>query len=350
MNPLVVVCAVSGAFLAALMVLAPSGRARGLAPVLAVGAIITGLVMRFLIPADLLHLPAWTGLGRESADLVGWALWVAAARRSRRPWLPGPPALAAWLAGALFGEIAGAALVAGAEPDKGRAARLAMAAAAGGLVGRVGDPALLVLGDRISVASLLPLSLLLLALAKPGGDPQPDGSRAVTGLGLVVACCAGLFPVAAPYALVGGAALLLALGRSEQRISVWSEVAWTLAGLVLALITAASGLWELAAESLEQIAGIWGSIPMGLVALVSGLAAMLIDGPATGICAAALAERAMDLRSPGFALALAIGSAVGGIGPLAVVRASRRGARRWLLGVVIAAIYAAVLARWQPAP
>lgn len=350
MNALFVTCLVSGGFLLALLVLAPSARARGFAPLLAVGAVLTGLAMKFLVPIDLLHLPAWAGLGWESASLVGWALWVAAARRARRPWLPGPPALAAWVAGAIFGEIAGAALVAGAEPDRARAARLAMAAAAGGLVGRIGDPALLALGERISPLALLPLSLALLALAKPGGDPMPGGSKAATGLGVLVAVVAALVPTVAPIALVVGAGLLTAFGRDERGEPIWPELAWALSGLVLGLITAVSGVWALAADGLEQLGGIWGSIPMGLAALVSGLGALLLDGPASGICAAALVDRAMGLRSPGFALALGIGTAVGGIGPLAVVRACRAGGRRWLLGVVIAAIYATILSHWQPAP
>lgn len=343
MIPLYRNVAIAGGLLGALLLLAPSARLRGYAPLLVSVAVTAGLVLGFLIPADLLHLPAWTGLQLESAAIVCWVLYGLAARRAPRPWLPGPPVLTAWLAGALFGELAGAALVAAPAKDRGQAARLAMAAAAGGLVGRVGDPTLLALGDRVQTSWLLPLSAMLLLLARPTGPVEPGGSRGVTALGLGVAVGTALLTAWSPLVLLGGAVVLLGLGRGAL---AWRELLWGLSSVALALVAAIAGVWEAAAESAEWLASNWGSLPLGLVALAAGLGSFLIDGPAAGLSSAALLDRAMDLSSPGVPVALAVGAAVGGAGPLVMAGAFRAGWRRWLLGVALAAAYAAALSPW----
>lgn len=336
---------VAGGVLGALLLLAPSARARGFAPALLLGLVAAGLGLGFLIPRDLLELPGWVDLELESAALIGWALWTMAARRAPRPWLPGPPAVAAWLAGALFGEIAGAALVAAPAKDRGEAARLAMAAAAGGLVGRVGDPTLLALGERVSALWLLPVSAILLLLARPTEAPQPGGSRAMTALGLVVAALCAMLPAWSPLALLGGAAASLALGRREDADGgSWRELAWVASAVGIGLVAAVTGLWELGAEGMEYWAGALGGLPLGLLAAVSGLGALLLDGPAAGINLAALLDRAADLRVPGAEIGLAVGAAAGGIGPLVVADALRAGWRRWLIGLLLTSLYAAACA------
>ncbi len=60
-------------------------------------------------------------------------------------------------------------------------------------------------------------------------------------------------------------------------------------------------------------------------------------------------DRALDLRVPGLAVALAVGIGVGGLGPLVIAGAVREGFRRWVLAVVLAAIYVQLIDRWlQP--
>lgn len=346
---------VVASLLGALLLLTPSLRWRPLALVLALGALGAGLGLGFLIVRDLAWLPVWTGLSVESASLVAWALFALAARRAPRPWLPGPPVVVAWLAGALFGEIAGAALVAAPAKDRGQAARLAMAAAAGGLVGRAGDPALLALGDRLSPLWLLPVSGLLLGLAWPKEAPEPGGSRLVTVIGLLVAIITAFMPSFAPsltpVGLALGAAALFVCSLREGRESAgaWREVVWVVSGVILALVGAISGLWELLADSLEWMASDWGYLPLGLLAGMAGLISLFIDGPAAGLSAAAVVDRALDLRVPGLAVALAVGIGVGGLGPLVIAGAVREGFRRWVLAVVLAAIYVQLIDRWlQP--
>ncbi len=351
MIPLYRDAVIVAALCAGLLLLNPSARARALAPLLAVGAVAAGLGLGFLVGADLLNLPSWTGLGAEAASLVGWALFGMAARRAPRPWLPGPPALVAWLAGALFGEVAGAALVAAPAKDREQAARLAMAAAAGGLVGRVGDPALLALGERVSPLLLLPLSALLLLLARPRETPEAGGSRAVTAVGLAVAVGAALLPGMAAAPLLVGAVVLLALGwRRAAEPGTWREPLWVLGSVTLALIGAISGLWELLAGSLEWMANDWGAVPLGPLAGLAGLVALFVDGPLAGLGAAAALDRALDLRGPGVGFALAVGAAVGGMGPLVVAGAVKQGFRRWVLGVLLAGVYVALLSGWLQPP
>ena len=97
--------------------------------------------------------------------------------------------------GAGLGEIPAAAILsAGAKTPKG-AARLALAAAGGGLIGRVGDPALLILaGDHPTLlAGLVPLGIACALVARPSSDDlvlAEDGNRARTVVVFLVAVAA----------------------------------------------------------------------------------------------------------------------------------------------------------------
>lgn len=320
------------------------------APVLALAAVVIGLARGFLVPMDLLHLPAWSGLTRECAALLAWALWAGAARMAPAPWLPGPPVVSAGLAGALFGEISGAALVASGQTDRRAAASLALAAAAGALLGRVGDPVLLALGDRVSALWFAPLGLVLLALAARGAPTQPvaEGDRRVTALGLAVAVGAALFPAFAWAIVLAGAVALLAWGlaRKAPVAPALQSLSWVLGSAALVLVAVSAGLVDFAAEGMQDGVAFLGPAPPALLAACGALGAAFMDGPATALFAAGFLDRAMDMTFLGYEVPIAIGAAVGGLGPLVAVGALREGWRRWLLGVLIAVAYAAVAGHW----
>lgn len=338
---------------ALLVALAAAVRRRGaVAMALAISAVAAGLARGFLVPEDLLHLPAWAGLSRECAAILAWGLWTAAAQMAPAPWLPGPRAVSAGLAGALFGEVSGAALAAGGVSDRRAAASLALAASAGGLLGRVGDPVLLALGDRVPLGWFVPLALILWAVAARGAPSErlPEGDRRVTALGLVVALGAAALPSFAWLIVAVGAAALLGWGlkRGAARAPLAQQLGLALGSVVLVLVAISAGLVGLSARGLAEAVAFLGPAPPALLAAGGALVGGLLDGPATGLVAAALLDRSMDMTFLGFEVPIALGAAAGGLGPLLAVGAARAGARRWLLSMIVVALYAALIARWIP--
>ncbi len=108
------------------------------AVVIALGAIGTAVGLGILVPTDLWVVPQGVQLAEPLMLVLLWTAFGAVARTTGPLAVPGPAWLVAMLMGAGLGEIPAAAILsAGAATPKG-AARLALAAAGGGLIGRVG--------------------------------------------------------------------------------------------------------------------------------------------------------------------------------------------------------------------
>ena len=318
--------------------------ALGVVAVAAVG----GLVQRVLVPADLWTLPAYTGLQAEAGGLALWAVYALFARRAGAV-VSGPPWLVAPLLGATLGEVPAAAILASSAADPAAASRLALAAAAGGLLGRVGDPAIVAMGARAPILLLAPLAALALLVARPrASDLRRTEGASWLPLGIAGAVAAASVALPLPIALGAGCLALgaLALRRPGGLPWAWSELAWPLGCAALVLIVTVGGLPELVAMGLEITQGRLGRVPLWALTGVSGLFAALLDGPAAGLLGAATLDRALGLRDPALALAVAAGAALGGLGPLVAAGAVRKGLPRLLLTIAVGCAYVGLLGRW----
>ncbi|MDG1481455.1 MAG: hypothetical protein P8R54_17805 [Myxococcota bacterium] len=304
--------------------------------------LVSGLVLGSLVPADLLFLPSWTGLGSGMLSLVLWVLLGSLARVAGGVSLPGPPLLSAIAIGALVGEIGAAGMIAGIS-DKRAAARLALAAAGGAMVGRVGDPALLLLMDQVGW-SLAPLGLLTAMVAVPGGSlPRIEGHTVVTAAAAVVATAAIFAGDFLPHVLAAGCLLMAGLAGGKLRVVDLRPVGWCFGLTVLVLLSTASGLPELAAWGLELVQEILGSWRMPGLTAIGVLIAVLSEGISGALLTSAVLDRALDLTVEGVPTALAAGLAVGGLAPLVIVGAVREGLLRWAVQVFLALLWAGLV-------
>ncbi len=330
---------VFGLFVAAPALFAWTGRKRGwLVLGVAAVAVVTAMVTGVLVPLDLVRLPVDTGLAVPLALMLGHAALGVAASAAGRPWLPGPPVLVAPLTGALLGEIGGAAVMAATTDDPKAKARLALAAAAGGLLGRMGDPGLLIVGtDELTVARLAPLALVALLAARPkAGDlaGAAEGSKLITGIAFGAALLA-FVPMIRVVAVWGGALALAGVAGKRLLQARTAPLTWAIGSTALVLVATAAGAPALVGIGLEEIQNAhqaW--VPAMLVgggALVSALA----GGHAAAVMAQAVLDRALSLHISGAATALTVGVAVGGLGPLLAAGAVRAGFLRWLLQVAL---------------
>jgi hypothetical protein len=329
----------SGVFLLALAGIGHT-RWRGIwAMFLLVLSVATALYLGAVRIEDALTLPRDTGLGRELALLLLWGVYGSLVRTVGFPTI-GPPWLLAPVLGALIGELGAAAVMGVLAQDRQSAARLALAAAGGAMIGRVGDPALLLLTER--TGGTLPLTILPVALgavliaapwkAQLRTDGLQSGDRR---LGWVtVAVFVGAF-VAPLWALGAGVILAAALTFRNLPHFEWREPLWVLGSTGLVLVAVSSGIVELAATGLED-----GSVNLdwfGVLPLFAAVATLgaFIGAPALALFLAALVDRALDLRMDGFATVCAVACAVGPLGSLVVARALRKGLVRWILQVAL---------------
>jgi hypothetical protein len=329
----------SGIFLFALAGIGHT-RWRGIwAMILLVASVSTALYLGAIRFQDVLTLPRDTGLERDVALLLLWGIYGSLVRTVGFATV-GPPWLMAPILGALIGELGAAAVMGVLAEDRSSAARLAVAASGGAMLGRVGDPALLLLAER--AGGHLPLTIVPLALAcvlvgmpwkaRLRDDALRTGDRRLGWVTLGVFLVALEAPV---WALGGGVLLAAALTFRNLPHFEWREPLWVFGSVGLVLVAVSSGLVELAATGLE--AGStnldWFAIPP-LFAAAAVLAA-LIGAPGVVLFVAALIDRALDLRMEGFATACAVACAVGPLGPLVVAGALRKGFGRWLVQVLI---------------
>jgi len=349
-----------GLLVVALAVVAPLSKWRPpLALLLAIAAVGLGLARGVLLPADGLGLPGLLGLGPETWGLLAWGAYGGLAAAAGGLWVPGPPALRAVLSGAMIGELGAAASLARSARTRDGAARLALAAAGGAMLGGVGDPALLALGERLGPHTwvLAPLSLLMVVVAWPTRalvHEARQGSRAVTVVSVAVAAGAVVWPGSVPALLALGALAMGALAlrrgarveerRAELLGSVMAPALWTFGSVVVVLVACAAGLSGVAAQGLEEVAvGLGVRLGPALGGLAA-LAAALVDGPAAGLFSTAVIDRGLELRGVDLGLSLGLGAAAGGLGPLVIAGGLRAGWWRWLLQVLAALAVVLLLA------
>lgn len=343
MSPIVVAIVVSTVPLVLLGGMAAWRRKAWGALVLAVATFVAGNMAGVLVPSDLWVLPGATGLTSDLLLLVMWAVLGALARLGGPIKVPGPPVLVAMACGATLGEVPAAAILAASAQTRGGAARLALAAAAGGMVGRMGDPAVQLLSQRDPsiLVMLLPLALILALLAAPRRQDIVDAqvSDLPRTVLLVAVAALALVPGLALGAVGAGIVGLCVLGRDQLPEVEVGWVLWVAVAALLGLIAIAGGVPEMGATGLELIGeqmGEWGA--PGL-ALAGALLAALTDGTVAAVCAVGVYDSALSLNIPGAALGMAAGVAVGGFGPLIAAGAWRAGWKRWLVHVAVTVAY-----------
>ncbi len=311
-------------------------------------SLIVALSLQVIVPSDLWILPVYSGMQFDLLLLLLWGLFGALARSAGPLTLPGPPIVVAAGMGALLGEIPAAAILAVGARDKAAAARLALAAAGGGMVGRLGDPALLLMGGRAPevVAFVAPLGLLSVLIARPRRDDLVEGGVggiARTGLLLAVAAAA-VVPGWTLPAVICGIVVLAVMTRSRRGPIDLAGFSWVVMATVLTLVAIAGGAPEHMARGLEEVAEGLGHWLLPGLTLAGALLGALGDGTAGSLLGLSVLDRAMSLQMEGVRGALTAGLAVGGLGPLIAAGSLRAGWRRWLLQVLVAIAYVAVLA------
>lgn len=312
--------------------------------ILLVAAIITAAVQQNILLTDLPMLPGWTGLGGGMLLMVLWAVYGALARAAGGARLPGTASFGAVISGALLGELAATAILTANVEDRGVAARMALAASAGGFFGRLGNPAMLLLAEREPdmLFTLVPLGLLCALVVLPGAPmPTPPGRIPVTVVSGITALAA---LIAGPYAWMAvliGCVGMGALALSGERETIdWQLPLRALFVCMLVVLSASVGLPELAALGLEENGETVGRLLKPVLAVVGALAAMLGDTFGAGLFAEALLDRAHNFQIPGAAASLAAGVTVGGLGPLLIARAVRHGLLRWGIQIALAVAWA----------
>ncbi len=312
------------------------------AALLALGGWIAAVVLGVVPPADLLVLSAALP-GHALVLLLGWGLLAVGLRRLDGVGGLGPDALGAFVGGADFGAVPVAlALASGRSPSQ--AARLGLAAVAGGLCGPLGSAPMLLLVEPGVLQALWPLGLALglIALLPASGGVTLEPGPSARPL-LLAAPALWLLAVLAPPWV----ALLLGL------VLVWGLVIWRrppgllpefepslrlLTLLSCALLLLPAGLLDYLSWGLEDAGVLLGSLldaGFGLAGLMLG---MLVGGAPVALVAVETLGADPRLLDGGLRAVLVAGAAVGGALPLAALAGRgvlRAGLGRWALAVVV---------------
>lgn len=264
-------------------------------PALLLGAAGAAVYLKVLAPewalSSLLRDAPWLA----AAGLATWAF------HARLGWVRATSWPAVVVLTALLGDVFTAMVLAHAEADPGRRARLVMAASGASLCGRTSGEAALVLGAGAWPVVALGVVLALVGFVG-GGQVRWGGATPKAGIG------------------PAWVALVFAAG-------VW----------LLTLVYAGEGL----ATALEQarllLPGV-DKLAVGAGALLTGM--FVQEGGAALFLRSAL-DRALSLRGDGVREAILVGLSVGGGLPLLLLTRSRLrvGVPLWLVQVVIAAAF-----------
>ncbi|MAY80652.1 MAG: hypothetical protein CL930_07690, partial [Deltaproteobacteria bacterium] len=284
--------------------------------------------------SDLWVVPVGIGMDQTLILLALWVVFGAVARTAGPLNIPGPPLLVSMIMGATLGEVPAAAILGASARDAKGGARLALAAAGGGMIGRVGDPALLVLTESRPdlLVFLAPLGLLCALLARPRKEDLIVGDEQNRTRTLLVAAVAllALVPGMAPYALGVGIIGLGALASDRRGPIEIGGSLWNVGAIVLGIIAIVGGGVEQAAVGLEwgqELGGMWGAPALTLVVAIL---TALTDATAMSVIGQGIVDRALSLDSMAVVPAMAAGIAVGGLAPLIAARALRAGWKLWL--------------------
>ena len=318
------------------------------AVVVLIGALAAALSVGIVVPSDVWAIPQ--GLGMHSTLLTAllWTAFGAVARTAGPLRVAGPPWLVAMAMGAGLGEIAAAAILsAGASSPKG-AARLALAAAGGGMIGRVGDPALLlVAADHPSVVlGLAPLGVAMAWVARPRREDvvaTAPGNPVRAGVVAAVAVAA-LMPAVTPWALLGGILGLAVLSQDRRGPIDLSSVGWQFCAVVLGMLAIVGGAAEQAAYGIEWGAELADWLGPPLLVLASGILTACTDAMAMSVFWSGAVDRSLGVDPMVMVPGLTAGIAVGGLGPLIAAGSVRAGLGIWTLQFALAVAWAVVWA------
>ena len=314
------------------------------AVVVLVGTAVTAFQLGIVALSDLWVVPNHVGMADTLGLLILWVLFGAVARAVGPMAIVGPPWVMAMVMGACLGEVPAAAILSTAAKSPGGAARLALCAAGGAMIGRMGDPAMLVLtnGHPDAMYAIAPLGLFLAWLARPqSGDVLASTPAGHLRLGFVL-CIAivAAIPGMTEAALVAGIVGLAFMMKGRRSALDVMTPAWQLLALAVALLTVVGGTPALAAESLAAVIEVldWWAPP--LMVMVTALLTALTDATAMSVIGAAIVDSPMSVDAERWVAPMAAGVAVGGLAPLIAAGAVRAGFKLWLLQIGVAVLWA----------
>ena len=309
---------------------------------LAIGMLAVGIGAwkKVIFVTDVGTLLTHGGLAEALSQLFLWTLYAILLRTHGRIPLRGHPMWLAPLMGALLGELAAAALLSSGARDPKAAARLALAAAGGAMIGRIGDPAILVMwSSDLSPVFLGLVGLGCVAVASPQVDDlETDDADSLDPLllgGVIAVAVLGMARELALEGLAVGCGLMLYQLRSRALSADLRPLGWLVGSVLVVLVATAGGVFSLGGQGLEELWSITGERTR---LILSGGAVVL--SALCGEQAASLVTEGLLLRSPGLQIAdlhtsMAAGLAVGGLGPLVVAGALKHGLLRWAAQVVL---------------
>ena len=271
---------------------------------------------------DLWVLPLGIGMTDQLILLLLWCLLGSAARAVGPLTVPGPVWLTPMLMGAGMGEVPAAVMLSATAKTPKGAARLALTAAAGALVGRLGDlRCWCCSGASDGLAGHRPLGLALVVLVRPRSEDVHawDGRVSVQHAALLAVILAAMVPGVTLWAILVGIGLFVYWSREGQRPLDWPRRPgrwrpWCSPSspLEAALRSRLQSVWR----SPRASRGLGRARPRRAMAVL----AALTDGLAMAVFAQGVIDRAMSLDAHVLAAPMAVGAAVGGLGPL-VLRA-----------------------------
>ena len=303
----------------------------------------TGLGLGVLGLADLWVVPAGVGMTNTLVLHGAWCIFGALARTAGPLNISGPPWMIAMGMGAILGEVPAAAILSAGASSPAGAARLALAAAGGGLIGRMGDPAMLIMaeGHPEVMMALIPLGVLCALIARPSATdlvPAEAENKLRTALVAIIAVAAAIPVFTLPALLVGIVVLAVMAGDRRGHVDL-AFILWTVLALILALLAIVAGLAEQIATGLEAVGELADWMGPPALAFLSAILAALTDGTALALLADGTLDRAASLNEPNLRLGLAAGIAVGGLAPLIASGSIRSGLRLWALQVLVAVLW-----------
>lgn len=348
MTPIVSGILVSTLPLLALGLIGPWRWRLPAATVLLIGALGAALGVGIIVPSDVWAVPQGLGMHGTLLTALLWTAFGAVARTAGPLRIAGPPWLVAMAMGAGLGEIAAAAILsAGASSPKG-AARLALAAAGGGMIGRVGDPALLlVAADHPTVLlGLAPLGIAMAWIARPKAEDvvsTAPGNPVRAGVIGAVAV-ASLIPAVTPWALLGGVLGLGMLSQDGRGPVDLTSMGWQLCAMVLGMLAIVGGAAEQAAYGIEWGAELADWLGPPVLVLASGILTACTDSMAMAVFWSGAIDRSLGLDPMVMVPGLTAGIAAGGLGPLIAAGSVRAGLGIWALQLGLAVAWAVVWA------
>ena len=280
--------------------------------------------------------------------MAAWGVFGALARTAGPLAIPGSPWLVAMGMGAILGEVPAAAILSAGASSRSGAARLALAAAGGGLIGRMGDPAMLILaeGHPAVMLALFPLGVICAVIARPGSADlvaaEPE-NRTRTKFVLGVALLAVIPGLTVWALMVGIVGLAFMVGDRRGHVDL-AFVVWTALSLMVALLAVVSGLAEQIATGLEMVGELADWMGPPALTFLAAVCAALTDGTGFAVLIDGTLDRAISLREPHLRLGLTAGIAVGGLAPLIAAGSIRAGLRLWALQVLVAVVWVGIWA------